>query len=68
MLDKNPKTRIGVIDKSEIKNHPFFKNIDWNDVLAKKLIPPEILDFEEEREDEGEEVYFKIKINFSYLI
>ena len=27
-------------DAKEIKNHPFFKNIDWDMLLKKKLEPP----------------------------
>jgi hypothetical protein len=57
-LDKNPKTRLGVIDKSEIKKHPFFKGINWDDVLNKKLEPPTSEGFSDE-EDSSERIQFK---------
>lgn len=30
LLDQNPKTRLGSKSIEEIKEHPFFKGIDWN--------------------------------------
>ena len=24
----------------EVKSHPFFKDIDWDEILAKKTVPP----------------------------
>lgn len=41
MLSRDPKNRIGVKSKEEIKNHEFFAEIDW-DLLYKKKIPPPI--------------------------
>ena len=29
LLNKNPKKRLGVNDKNEIKRHPFFRGLDW---------------------------------------
>ena len=52
-MDKNPKTRIGTIDKSEIKNHSFFKGLDWEDVLNKTLEPPKSEGFSDD-EDSAE--------------
>ncbi|CAG9472541.1 unnamed protein product [Plasmodium vivax] len=42
LFEKNPKKRLGsgVTDAEEIKNHPFFKNVNWDDVLNKKVKPP----------------------------
>ncbi|ETW47985.1 AGC/AKT protein kinase [Plasmodium falciparum MaliPS096_E11] len=42
LFEKNPKKRLGSggTDAQEIKKHPFFKNINWNDVLYKKVKPP----------------------------
>jgi len=51
-LNKNPKQRIGVVDKSEIKKHPFFKGIDWGKLMTKELDPPIILTMDEEGENE----------------
>ena len=50
MLDKDPKKRIGIEnDKSDIKNHEFFKDINWDDIMKKKITPPvEMVDVREE--------------------
>ncbi|GAA5921780.1 hypothetical protein JCM3775_001817 [Rhodotorula graminis] len=40
LLNRNPKHRLGAQrDAAELKEHPFFKSIDW-DLLAKRQIPP----------------------------
>ncbi|KAH8589752.1 serine/threonine protein kinase, AGC family [Bisporella sp. PMI_857] len=40
LLNRNPKHRLGVArDAEELKDHPFFNDIDWV-ALAKKQIPP----------------------------
>jgi serine/threonine protein kinase len=39
LLCRDPNKRIGVSDKNELKNHEWFKDIDW-DKLAKKQIDP----------------------------
>jgi len=39
-LNRNPKHRLGAVrDAAELKEHAFFKDVDW-DGLVKKLIPP----------------------------
>ncbi|SCM26936.1 rac-beta serine/threonine protein kinase, putative [Plasmodium chabaudi chabaudi] len=42
LLQKNPRKRLGsgITDAEEIKKHPFFKNINWDDVCSKKISPP----------------------------
>ena len=42
LLKKNPKDRLGHSEKDskEIKSHPFFKNINWTNILEKKVEPP----------------------------
>eukprot|EP00366_Plasmodium_knowlesi_P005044 XP_002262542.1 RAC-beta serine/threonine protein kinase,putative [Plasmodium knowlesi strain H] len=42
LFEKDPKKRLGsgATDAEEIKNHPFFKNINWTDLLNKKVTPP----------------------------
>ncbi|GFU70435.1 ribosomal protein S6 kinase beta-1 [Trichonephila clavipes] len=30
----------GPDDAEPIKNHPFFQNVNWDDLLAKKVVPP----------------------------
>ena len=41
LLDRNPDTRLGAgpRDVEEIKEHPFFSSLNWNDVLEKKIKP-----------------------------
>jgi hypothetical protein len=39
-LDKDPKNRIGVNDKDEIKSHPFFSEINWDLLYQRKTKPP----------------------------
>lgn len=38
LLDSDYEKRLGGRGADEIKNHPFFKNIKWNDLLSEK--PP----------------------------
>lgn len=41
LLEKKPERRIGSFKGAlEIKNHEFFKDINWDDVYNKKLKPP----------------------------
>jgi serine/threonine protein kinase len=42
LLKKNPNKRIGNSedDAKPIKEHPFFKDIDWNKILQKEIKPP----------------------------
>ncbi|KAF8513085.1 kinase-like domain-containing protein [Gautieria morchelliformis] len=40
LLSRDPAKRLGVNGGEEIKRHPFFKTIDWNRLLAKKIQPP----------------------------
>lgn len=32
LLHKDPKERIGFHDRSEIRRHPFFEGVDWEEV------------------------------------
>ncbi len=50
MLNKNPKKRLGINnDKSDLKNHPFFEDINWDDIAKKKINPPvDIIDLRKE--------------------
>lgn len=38
LLEREPAKRIG--DVKKIKRHPFFKKIDWDQLMLKKLKPP----------------------------
>ena len=41
LLDKDPKKRIGINnDKSDLKSHKFFEDINWEDLAMKKISPP----------------------------
>ena len=37
LLEKDPRQRIDLL---EIKKHPWFHEVNWDDVLSKKLVPP----------------------------
>lgn len=41
-----------MIDKSEIKRHPFFKGIDWQKLMNREIDPPIILTMEDDAENE----------------
>ena len=42
LLTREPEKRLGSGrgDAEEIKRHPFFKGVNWDDMLAKKVPPP----------------------------
>ena len=42
LLHRNPHNRLGagLEDGEEVKRHPFFCHLDWNDVLNQRLQPP----------------------------
>ena len=41
MLNRNPKHRLGAQrDAAELKEHPFFKDIDWRALALKQVTPP----------------------------
>uniref|UniRef100_A0A2P2I6Y8 non-specific serine/threonine protein kinase n=1 Tax=Hirondellea gigas TaxID=1518452 RepID=A0A2P2I6Y8_9CRUS len=42
LLVKNPHQRLGggVRDAAEVQEHPFYSNMNWDDVLNKKIPPP----------------------------
>ena len=50
LMNKNPNLRLGVRDKTEIQNDPFFKGIDWQKVVNKEYQPP-FMDFDDDDED-----------------
>ena len=40
LLNKDPNKRIGLSSKVELKNHPWFKDIDWDKLSRKGINPP----------------------------
>lgn len=41
LLNRNPKHRLGAQrDAAELKEHPFFKTIDWDALTQKQVTPP----------------------------
>ena len=48
LLERNPEKRLGGCgrDAAEIKEHPYFKDVDWKKVYEKKIKPPNFLDYE----------------------
>ena len=62
LLQKDPKKRIGIgNDKTDLKNHPFFADINWDDIANKKIPPPLELDDIREEYDMNEKVDFNDK-------
>lgn len=52
LLEKDPTKRLGARQTSDILNHPFFKDMQWESVLKKRVLPPWVpprLSIEEER-------------------
>ena len=44
LLQKDPNKRLGgsIKDAQEIKEHPYFKDVDWNKVYNKEIVPPPV--------------------------
>lgn len=59
-MHKDPNSRIGVKNKKEIKEHPFFDGIDWDKILKKEYEPP----FIEKDEEVLEEIPIPRKVKF----
>jgi serum/glucocorticoid-regulated kinase 2 len=62
LLNRDPNERLGVKDRNELRNDPFFKGIDWDKVLKKEYKPPILEDIEEE-DDDNDNVPSKIILN-----
>ncbi len=47
LMEKNPDKRLGGAgrDALEIKEHPYFKDVNWNEIYEKKIKPPNFFDF-----------------------
>jgi len=57
MLNRDPEKRLGggATDGEEVKRHPFFKNLDWMKLDARKIEPP----FKPVLKDEHDVKYFE---------
>lgn len=63
LLCRNPKNRLGsMMGAIEVKSHSFFRDLNWDDVYTKKLIPPEIEAKGYETLEPDDELFFS---NFS---
>lgn len=60
-MKKDPKERIGYENIEEIKNHSWFKDVDWEKVIALELEPPLKIESNEDIEDEDTEGKIKSK-------
>jgi len=47
LLERNPDKRLGGCwrDAEDIKEHPYFKDVDWGKVYEKKIKPPNLIDY-----------------------
>ena len=47
LLERDPNKRLGgsIKDAQEIKEHPYFKDVDWNKVYNKEINPPTIKNY-----------------------
>ena len=62
LLCRDPNKRIGVVDKNELKNHEWFKDIDWDKLAKKQIEPPLNLVEMKKRLDHKDNP--ELKINF----
>ncbi|TMW57087.1 hypothetical protein Poli38472_003012 [Pythium oligandrum] len=66
LLNRNPVERLGSKNADDVKNHPFFRGINWKDLYDRKLQPPfnpcaSTTNFEETQNFEAE--FTKMNIN-----
>ena len=65
LLDKNQLTRLGSkSDADEIVNHPWFKDINWDKLIKKELVPPFLPDMEEIRKKRPDSIVHLDKDKF----
>ena len=62
LLCKDPLKRIGITDKAELKDHEWFKGIDWDKLSKKQINPP--LDLVDIKMKSDHHNIDKIPINF----
>ena len=66
LLCKDPYKRIGVLDKIELKNHIWFKGLDWDKLSKKEIQPPlDLIKIKKRIENDNiNDNYKKTKIDF----
>ena len=40
LLDKNETTRLGANGSNEIMSHPYFSDVNWEDIISDRMLPP----------------------------
>jgi len=48
LLERDPEQRIGVKDRNELRNHPFFAGIDWEKLERREITPPKLDSLQED--------------------
>ena len=64
LLERDPKKRLGHKGMQQIKQHPFFSSVNWEELGLQKVKPPERPKFEdsENSEDEGDFIKSKVSV------
>lgn len=57
LLQQNPRNRLGAGGSNEVKDHPYFKDLDWNSLLRKKV------EFVPELEGDDDTSYFDTRLD-----
>jgi len=48
---RNPKRRLGAQNYDDIKNHKFFESIDWKKLEQRNVLPPLILNMDDDDDE-----------------
>lgn len=68
LLKKDPKVRLGNKEGHDIKNHNYFRNMNWKKLLDKKIDPPFVPEFKDSNDTSHFDVAFtSIPISESLL-
>lgn len=68
-MSKDPKTRIGVQNKDDIKSHEFFSDIDWDKLFQRKIMAPiDLIELKNELNNESSILVNLFLLNFYFLI
>ena len=62
LLCRDPNKRIGVLNKNDLKNHEWFKDIDWDKLEKKEVEPP--LDLVQIKKNLDNQLDTQLTINF----